>query len=222
MKWFTSDSHYNHKNICLGTSNWPDKQTACRPFSSLEQMNDAIVNAINEKVKENDTLYFLGDWAFGGIESIWNFYKRIICKNIIFIKGNHDTHIIKNKVLPNCKRLNPYSLNIVDGVPIGGEYPDYVEAQTLFREVHDYLEITIDKVNVVLCHYPIEEWNDRHGKSIHLHGHQHGKNRKIENRLDIGIDNAFKRWANFYPFSWEDVKKIINENNRYIRHTRKT
>jgi hypothetical protein len=48
--WIFSDPHYNHKNICRGTTNWrmpdgsiPEKQT--RDFRDLERMNAAIVDS---------------------------------------------------------------------------------------------------------------------------------------------------------------------------------
>ena len=76
MIWFISDTHFGHKNICYGVSEWENKITNTRPFNSLEEMNWAIVNSINNYVKEDDILYHLGDWSFGGIENIWNFRKR--------------------------------------------------------------------------------------------------------------------------------------------------
>jgi calcineurin-like phosphoesterase family protein len=179
-------------------------------------MNSEIIKGINKYVKKEDTLYFLGDWSFGGIESIWECYNKINCKNIIFILGNHDEHINKNHILPNCKREEPYSQSIISGIPIGKEYPDYVESQLLFKKVIPYLEVKINKTNFILCHFPIEEWNDRYGKSIHLHGHQHGKNRIIKNRLDVGIDNAFKIFKEYKPFSEEEIYEIIQKQNRFL------
>ena len=51
--WITSDTHYNHTNICRGVTNWrmpdgsiPESQT--RNFDTLDKMNSAIVNNINE------------------------------------------------------------------------------------------------------------------------------------------------------------------------------
>jgi calcineurin-like phosphoesterase family protein len=93
MIWFTSDTHYNHKNICKGVTEWSDADISCRDFQTIEEMNDAIVNSINKYVMENDILYHLGDWSFGGINSIWEFRKQIKCKNIHLILGNHDEHI---------------------------------------------------------------------------------------------------------------------------------
>jgi calcineurin-like phosphoesterase family protein len=73
--WFTSDTHYNHTNICRGVTNWrtpngdiPEKQT--RPFETIDRMNDTIVNNINSVVGQDDILIHLGDWSFGGFDKI--------------------------------------------------------------------------------------------------------------------------------------------------------
>ena len=50
--FYISDWHYNHKN-CLAFDN--------RPFTSIEQMNEALVERWNNVVKPGDTVYVLGD-----------------------------------------------------------------------------------------------------------------------------------------------------------------
>jgi calcineurin-like phosphoesterase family protein len=67
--WFTSDTHYNHANICSATTQWTDPVT-CREFKSLEKMNAHLVGNINEMVGQDDILFHLGDWSFGGFEQI--------------------------------------------------------------------------------------------------------------------------------------------------------
>ena len=85
--FFSADSHYNHANSCRGTSNWPEGR-GTRDFHSLGEMNDAIVSGINSVVGPDDYLVHMGDWSFGGFESIIEFRKRISCKNIILFLGN--------------------------------------------------------------------------------------------------------------------------------------
>ena len=58
--WITSDTHFHHTNICRGITNWRTQDgkipvNSTRDFLSLDQMNDAIVNNINEKVGPDDT-----------------------------------------------------------------------------------------------------------------------------------------------------------------------
>lgn len=89
--WFSSDFHYGHANICgPKISKW---NKGYRNFDSIPQMNDAIVESLNSRIKENDVLYFLGDWAFGGRENIPLLRNRIQCKTINFVLGNHDQYI---------------------------------------------------------------------------------------------------------------------------------
>ena len=102
--WITSDTHYGHKNICRGVTDWrlpdgliPVEQT--RDFSTIEKMNTAIVNNINSVVGQDDILIHLGDVSFNGFDQIREFYNRLVCKNIHLILGNHDTHIEKNRAI---------------------------------------------------------------------------------------------------------------------------
>lgn len=91
MIWFTSDLHFSHKNITgPSVSNWKD---GFRTFDTVEQMNDVLSKTLNKYVKEDDTLYFLGDFCFGGHEKTPIYRNEINCKNIHFIRGNHDEHI---------------------------------------------------------------------------------------------------------------------------------
>ena len=206
--WFTSDLHYWHKNITFGESVWDNKEINCRKFSTTSEMSRHIVSQINKYVGQDDLLYDLGDWSFGGQQNIWNLRKQLIVNKIIHINGNHDETIRKNKIeLPNCRRIEPYSSHIIDGKPIGGEYPDYVLPQDLFTEVHEILTLTLDKISIIMSHYPFQEWRE----DIHLHGHVHGKyhDNQFKGRLDVGIDSAFKYFGEYRPFSWEDIKQIL-------------
>jgi len=219
--WFSSDFHYGHTNICYGVSNWTDKETTTRKFNTVERMNQAIIDAINNTVAFDDTLYFLGDWSFGGIENIWEFRQRIVCKDIHFIMGNHDHHIKKNKILPNCHGTViefSYGLDklkyIADGANLCTEehfHEYFVYAPQLFTSVHNYLELEIKNHTFVLSHYPIEEWFKMDKGSIHLHGHCHGKINRTEintkyRRLDVGID-----WKEFRPYSLEEVIQLVGK-----------
>lgn len=181
--WISSDFHYGHVNICRGVSKWkyPDGSVAVdrtRQYDSVEEMNKVIVDNINACVGEDDVLIFVGDWAMGGFENIAELRKKLKCKEIHFVNGNHDQHIRKNK--------NNY--------------------QSLFTSVCDYLILTIEYYDstitgnqtkvigwyqIIISHFPIQSWENLNKGAIHLHGHCHlmgdkrfGRGRK----MDIGID----------------------------------
>jgi calcineurin-like phosphoesterase family protein len=176
-------AHYCHTNICRGVSRWtidtsrnPD---AVRDFDTLEQMNDAIVNGINNNIDRRDWLFHLGDWSFGGFEKIEEFRSKINCENIVLFLGNHDHHIMKNK--HNVKRL----------------FSSVLEKDTL--EVGD--------VRILLSHYPLEVFFGN-PLTASLHGHVHftGDKRFTGlNQMDVGIDGS----PGYRPYHIDEVLSLL-------------
>ena len=56
MVWFTADFHLGHSNIIRYCE---------RPFASAAEMDEEILVRMNECVKPDDELYFLGDFCMG-------------------------------------------------------------------------------------------------------------------------------------------------------------
>ncbi len=95
MIWFTSDWHLGHANIAgPSVSNW---KSGFRDFPGVHEMNNTLITNINKYVAVEDTIYFLGDFCFGGHSKTPNFRDQINCQNIHVIRGNHDQHIDKYK-----------------------------------------------------------------------------------------------------------------------------
>lgn len=186
--FFTSDSHFSHSGICRGVSHWSDLR-GTRDFKSLGEMNDAIVAGINAVVGPDDYLVHLGDWSFGGFESIVEFRKRIVCKNVILFLGNHDHHIKNNKdgVQDHFKYVSSYDLLDIRK-PVGNE---------------------VKKYQFVCCHFPIASWEGMNKKIPHLHGHVHlpAKLKIHDGRaMDVGMDGN-----NLKPYSLNEILKIMKD-----------
>ena len=196
--WFTSDTHYGHKNIVSGVTSWRTEDgeipyDAVRNFPDIETMDDLMVDNINNNVEENDYLIHLGDWSFGGIERVTEFRERINCKNIVLMLGNHDHHIQREKHL-----------------------------QKLFTHVTHYEELTVTKKHdshkFILCHYPIISWNNQRNGAYMIHGHQHlkGDDRfcdRQEKRMDIGLCGS----PDFRPYHIDELVTTLNNvNNRLV------
>ena len=225
--FFTSDTHYSHANICSATTKWDFSkgERTFREFESLEEMNKTLVDNINKVVGEDDILFHLGDWSFGGIDKIWEFRKQIKCKNIHLITGNHDHHIINDKILPNChsKFVGDEEV-LVDGKNpcIHGDSRDSlfdVAAKDLFKSVNRILDLCIQiptpnnkkdkKLRFELCHFPICSWEDMNQGVIHLHGHVHlpKELRLHEGRaMDVGVDGNMLE-----PISLEEVLETMKD-----------
>jgi calcineurin-like phosphoesterase family protein len=80
MIWFTSDTHFGHKNILRYTN---------RPFSDVNEMDEFLIQSWNRKVHPNDEVYHLGDVALCSASKLRNILKRLNGK-IYLIRGNHD------------------------------------------------------------------------------------------------------------------------------------
>jgi hypothetical protein len=77
--FFTADHHFNHKRIIEYSS---------RPFKDVDEMNEVLIRKWNEKIKPKDTVYHLGDFAFGNPGNkimILNRLKRRIVKFFIIL-----------------------------------------------------------------------------------------------------------------------------------------
>ena len=186
--FITSDTHYGHKNICRGVTDWrlpdggiPMDQT--RDFDTIEKMNETIVNNINSVVGQDDVLIHLGDWSFGGFENVQKFRDRILCKEIRLILGNHDTHIEN----------------------------DRYNVQELFTSVNHYTKLMYKNNTFVLFHYPMQSWDGLNKGHIHLHGHVHlstnlrfGKGKK----MDVGMDGH----PTFGVYNMDEIIRIMDKH----------
>jgi len=92
MRFFISDTHFGHRNIVLGTSQWTDK-SGCREFQTVEEHDQKLIDGINWVVQPEDELWHLGDFSFGGKDKIKEYRDRLNCKTIHIVYGNHDHHI---------------------------------------------------------------------------------------------------------------------------------
>lgn len=73
--YVTSDLHVFHKKIL---DYCPDS----RPFSSIDEMNEAIVENWNKKVTNEDDCYILGDVSFGKPKETCDFLDRLNGKRL--------------------------------------------------------------------------------------------------------------------------------------------
>lgn len=125
-----------------------------RPFSSTQEMDEYIVNRWNNKVSTADTVWILGDSV-----SPEYFNKEILNSlngKINLLLGNHDFAAYKQIV--NGTKINVFDERLL--------YFDSTICPCMKISSH----------NVVMCHYPIMEWNGIEQGWILLYGHVHNKN----------------------------------------------
>ena len=180
--FFTSDTHFDHKNIL---------KYCKRPFSSVEEMNQGLIDNWNSVVGKDDTVFHLGDVTFGGNTNLIKYVSQLN-GHIILIKGNHDRKLQQSI----CDKLFDYTcqqltLNI-DGI-------------TVFLNHFPFL-----------CFSGTYKTD----KSIQLFGHIHSGpfssgpdiDRFMQygtlNQYDVGVDNN-----HYTPVNWNDILKRIDYAN---------
>lgn len=134
--FFTSDAHFGHKKII---------EYCSRPWPTVEEMQEALISRWNEKVKPEDTVYFLGDFAMGPKPAACSAIAERLNGTKHLILGNHDYSKVLDAIRPH------------------------------FASVNNLIEVTVEEQLITLCHFPMYRWNKAQFGSWMLHGHSHGQ-----------------------------------------------
>lgn len=173
--FFTSDTHFGHANIIRFCN---------RPFKNVEEMDEALIENWNQVVSEDDTVFHLGDFAFGG-SSVWNSIIPRLNGHINLIIGNHDRKNLRQGYMSSFGMVVPQlQIEIEDNSIYLNHYPflcyggSYRGVWQLFGHVHsgpnaDGLDISRLKI-------------------------------LFPTQYDVGVDNN-----NYVPISYKEVKNKI-------------
>lgn len=135
-------------------------------------MDETIVKNWNAMITPRDHTYILGDVAFCNAQKATDFMHRLNGTKTL-IRGNHDVKTLNSREFRDC-----------------------------FMAIQDYYSITVDKVKVIMFHYPIAEWDQMHRGAVHLFGHLHGGKSGMEKYrcMDVGMDTNYCR-----PYKLQDA-----------------
>lgn len=128
--FFIADTHFGHK----GSITWKDNNgNVIRPFSTIEEADEIMLQKWNETIKPNDKIYHLGDFCINRrmlkIGSLLNGEK-------VLIKGNHDIFKI-NEYLPYFKDVRAY--HVLNGI-ILSHIPIHADSMMRFgTNIHGHL-----------------------------------------------------------------------------------
>ena len=179
--WFISDTHFNHENILKFTN---------RPFSTIQEHDESLINNWNSVVKPQDTVFHLGDFCFGGRPK-WKEIRDQLNGHIILIVGNHD----QKNITQGIETLFDY---------VSQQMRITVDGRTVYLNHFPFL---------CFSHWNPEVYGD--GVSYALSGHTHIRKNDtgfdaeftkmyLPTQYDVGVD-----FNNFTPISWEEVNNKI-------------
>lgn len=194
--WYTSDPHLGHENILRFCSK-------TRPYSSIWEMDCAIIDAWNYTVRDNDTVKFLGDFSMKSHFLIK--YLPQLRGNIDFILGNHDVAHPRfkeqkvKKFTALMKELNPKVrfIGIQQNHRIGNH-------EVLLCHFPWYYDLSVD------LRYPEyrPQRKDHPGKFL-VHGHMHSDPEFRIGLLQDSLDIGWDAWSRMV--SEEEIETIITE-----------
>lgn len=195
--WLRSDDHVQHTNIL--------KYGRSKFFSSIEEMNEKLVEWHNDDVAPLDHVYFLGDAVMG---------KRAEGLKIIAEMNGIKTLILGNHDYPHPS--NPEKI-----------VNKWTEA---YQEVFDYIytgiKFDLGFMHVWLSHFPavMEDHTDKvryeefrpveqfqAGMPI-IHGHLHCEEIHVAPRhVHVGIDADYTSYGvkRYHPIPYEVVQKAM-------------
>jgi calcineurin-like phosphoesterase family protein len=70
----------------------------------------------------------------------------------------------------------------------GNNDPEGTRRAPGWVSVADYAELRVDDTLLVLCHYPFRAWNGMGKGAVNLHGHSHGRGKRLTRQIDVGVD----------------------------------
>lgn len=168
--FLTSDCHFNHLNILK-------YETKSRPFNTIKEMNETIINNWNSVVSNEDTVYVLGDFFMGMLDKIDEILPRLKGK-VILIRGNHDT---KNRI----KKYQEYGIEVKN--------IDYLEYKGRFFILCHFPIENQEFYKMII---------ENNSETILLYGHIHSNAPKgyINGSFHVGVDTN-----NLTPVLLEDI-----------------
>ena len=101
--WFTSDTHFGHANIISYSD---------RPYGSVREMDDAMIDNWNARIRAEDTVWHLGDFVFRNSVPAASYLTRLAGEKHL-IWGNHDG--AETRSLPGWTSSQPYAEITVEG-----------------------------------------------------------------------------------------------------------
>ena len=169
MILFTADLHLGHANIIKHCQ---------RPFSSVDEMDEHLISVWNSHVRQNDTVFIIGDLIFRSTASPDSYLSRLRGKKHLIL-GNHDKDWVKK-----------------------------ADMAKHFATVERFSEISDGQHKITLCHYPLMSWNHIKKGSYMIHGHIHNNRdalyfpliREMPNLLNAGVEIN-----GYHPVTFDEI-----------------
>lgn len=173
MIHFTSDTHFSHKHVIKYCE---------RPFKTLDEMDESLIESWNKQVQPDDVIYHLGDFSLTNPQKTVKILERLNGE-IYLIKGNHEKSVLGKEI-----------------------------TRKFFKSISDVKKLYIDDKMIFMSHYSHRVWDKSQHGSYHIFGHSHGDLNHLDLGLsmDVGVDSIYKIFGEYRPISWLELKTYMD------------
>lgn len=192
--FFTSDLHLCHnKEFLYGP----------RGFSSIEEMNEAIVERWNKVVTPDDEVYNLGDFALNDIEAAFPYINRLNGK-MYWVYGNHDTDKKIDAIMDNCDAI--WCLGYAFQIKYNKKYSIYMSHYPTLTANYDDKKFS---QHVIALHgHTHQQVNWLHADNPFMYHVGLDSHNCAPVHIDEIITDIRNRWAQFEPL-YEKYKEDV-------------
>ncbi|WP_139813065.1 metallophosphoesterase [Ensifer aridi] len=155
-KHYMGDPHFGHMAMLRF-------QPKTRPFSSFEEMDQAIIERTKERVRKDDLLFILGDFAFSKDDEYVRHCFHELPGRKVLILGNHD-------------------------LDRDGSVRKVIAKLPWYQPPTHAMSTKEDGGFVWLSHYGHRVWPGSHKGSFHFYGHSHNNLPPTGRSRDVGVD----------------------------------
>ena len=96
-------------------------------------------------------------------------------------------------------------LNGIKRLIVGNHDGDEVQTGLDWASVDEIRTVVAPGCKIVLCHYPMRDWNGQYGGDLHFHGHSHDQLPSSRQSWDCGVDRQA-----FRPMTFDTIKKLMD------------
>ncbi len=207
MRYYISDCHFFHRSLLQTMDR--------RPFSSVEEMNETMIEKWNSRVGKNDDVVILGDLSLGKGKETNEVLQRLN-GHLFLVRGNHDDRYLCDSEFDASR----------------------------FEWVRDYTELHDNKKKICLMHYPVFCYNRQNSlnkegipNSYMLFGHIHNTYDQVlvdsfitqtrntkrllahheeETNIPCQMINCFCMYSNYTPLTLEEWVECDRERRKNL------
>ena len=181
MIYFISDTHFNHFNFLTFKDEGGERIR--KEFESVQEMDETIIERWNDRVKEGDTIYHLGDVFLGKRENLDPIMSRLTGRKRLIL-GNHDDAKVMSQYFSKIMSWRYFST-----------------------------DVTGCNLTFMACHYPLHPDTVRGGYkgeglgfNFCLHGHMHQRLINDPTYINVCVENT-----GYAPVSMDEIVAMMEK-----------